>query len=388
MGTPSAAGRTHARAWVLGIALLPSLSSLSCFEPPVRENMVIVFNPDGTMQVEVTTRLRVGDDDPATVARLDGIREAIARQDDSWSRRLQSLAPVRRRETYEYDHEVLSAVSRTILSQEPEAIRDLFSWTQVGSTLNRADEVMTLEMLPASGGAATLRQERIVREGLDRFSASISSYLAAASDLYDEIDERPERARPCFEELFEDLIEPQRRSGDELTEREADLVGNVKERMSDVWEVLVVPEGEAFTIDELSHLVYDPFPAPLQIEVAGTVEEVEGFERRSEQRVAVRGLGLWDALESLRGRWIEPDPLLIFVEESRREGGSQLDPAEISGRRRRVAGLPDAAEVKATIEQGLRPADVYRLKWRLPRGDAADAAPPDQRATPPAEPGR
>ena len=351
--------------------------------------MEIVFHPNGAMQVEVTTRLLVStDSSPATTARLDEIREAISRREDTWSRSFRSLAPAFRRETYEYDHEVLSVASRAILAEEPEAIRDLFSWTQVGTSLSRKEDVMTLELLPGPGGGATLKQQRMVRESLDRFSASASSYLAAAADLYGELEGSPEVARPCFEELLKGVIDQGQLTGGELTDVQAELVKRVKDLMSDVWEVLVVPEGEAYTLDELSHLVYDPFPAPLQIEVAGTVEEVEGFERRSERRVAVPGLGLWDALESLRGRWIDPDPLLIYVEESRREGGPQLDLDEISVRPRQAQWPPDQAEVKAALEERLRAAPVYRLKWRLPPEGEGAGSPEDAREVGPPDQGR
>ncbi len=254
---------------------------------------------------------------------------------------------------------------------EPETIRSIFLGAPLSLDLDLDERygTLTLEFVPSGESRASDRQERMVRDALRGFCTELAAYHAAVADLYQQMGDTPDRARPCFESLFRDLVREEDRRGVSLSERERGRVAALEERMGHVWHVLGLVGDEAHTLDELSRLVYDPFPASLEIEVAGTVEEVEGFERRSDRRVAVPDLGVLGALASLRERWVAPDPLPLYVEEARRDGGPRLDLDGLAAQPRRVRRLPGPDEVCEAIEKRLRPAALYRLKWRLPPED-------------------
>jgi hypothetical protein len=129
--------------------------------------------------------------------------------------------------------------------------------------------------------------------------------------------------------------------------------------------VLVVPEKEDHSLDEVSHLVYDPFPARLTVRLPGETLEVEGFEPGEKNTLTAFGPGLWQALWSLEGRWISPDPLRLYFEEDGREGQQPLALGEVLRRPRSAEVPPSALEVQQAIADRLRPAPVYRVVWRL-----------------------
>ena len=91
-----------------------------------------------------------------------------------------------------------------------------------------------------------------------------------------------------------------------LTDLEGDMVTSVKTSMENVADALAVPKDEAFSLNSLTRLVYDPFPARLTVVVKGGgarerrfVESGGVFERPP--------VDAWSALESLVDRWVAPD---------------------------------------------------------------------------------
>ncbi|HEX6203224.1 MAG TPA: hypothetical protein VF100_09495, partial [Thermoanaerobaculia bacterium] len=137
--------------------------------------------------------------------------------------------------------------------------------------------------------------------------------------------------------------------------------------MEAVTAVLAVPKDDAFTLDELARLVYDPFPARLRVTVPGAVGRLEGFVRDGDGGFVVPGLGLWDAYAALEGRWLAPDPALLWAEISRSQDGGgppgDGDAEDEEERPRRLAPPPSELEVRRSIEAGLRPAPVYSIAW-------------------------
>src|SRR5262249_21180136 len=152
--------------------------------------------------------------------------------------------------------------------------------------------------------------------------------------LYAYLDAHPERSHDLLGTLFRDVLSEDEKPG-ELSAEEKRLVERVDARMSRVLEVLGTPEGEAYSLDEGSHLGYDPFPARLTVRLPADAREVEGFERQRPDTLTVQGLGLWDALLSLEGRWLAPDLLGPYVEH-RAEGAGKLDLAAFLAEPRRT----------------------------------------------------
>jgi hypothetical protein len=74
--------------------------------------------------------------------------------------------------------------------------------------------------------------------------------------------------------------------------------------MEEVLDVLLVDSRRAFSLDEISHLVYDPFPALISVDLPSPLLEIEGFEQLGERSVAIGGLGLWRSLVALEESWV------------------------------------------------------------------------------------
>ncbi len=153
-----------------------------------------------------------------------------------------------------------------------------------------------------------------------------------------------------------------RQRGEDLDERETPLVAAVSEDLDEAVKVFAVPDGEMYSVNELSHLVYDPFPARVEVRLAAAPAETEGFSRLADGALAVPGLGLWEAFEALEDRWVAPDPLLAFL-RAQRERTKPFDLGAFAALPRRADSPPDAVAVRKEVERWLTPASVYRVAW-------------------------
>jgi hypothetical protein len=174
-----------------------------------------------------------------------------------------------------------------------------------------------------------------------------------------------------FSGIFEGAVPRSSRGEVELDETEARLVDAATDAMGEVIRVLGVEGNEAYTLDEKSRLVFDPFPAAVSVEVNGVVEESEGFDREGEAGLSIRPIGLWSALESIESRWTAPDLAVAYVEATRRAPENPFDVGDFAGRPRKTAPAPRSAEVREAIVAALKPRPLYRAVWR------AKTAPPE-----------
>jgi hypothetical protein len=160
-----------------------------------------------------------------------------------------------------------------------------------------------------------------------------------------------------------------------LLAAEAVLVEAVEQGMESVSQALLVGAGEAYSLDEKSRRVYDPFPAGVTIRVPGDVVDTEGFAaaatvpasagqpRTNELRV--HELGLWSALRRLEGTWVAPDPLLAAVaHDLRGDREREFDLDSWLSRERRAEDTPAPAEIRRRLEEQLEPVALYRVVWR------------------------
>lgn len=114
--------------------------------------------------------------------------------------------------------------------------------------------------------------------------------------------------------------------------------------MAAMLEILTVDKNEAFTLDEMQ-LVFSPFPAPLQISVTGTVEEVVGFDVIDGNRVSAPAIGFFGALAYVDRQWIEPDLVPAYVWAIQSDDKSPFDIDGLVAGPRRVTGVPAASDV-------------------------------------------
>lgn len=360
--------------------LVPVLALLllaGCFDPPVKESVRLRFFPNGAVGVTDTVELDLlkdGESNPALERRMADLRRDLLDGLDPWARRFESIEPVAERLSWEKRFGALASARRSVLIAEPDALRDLFGDTSVSVSYSIAEDgTAELVLVPGVPAQATRRQRKDMERAVEEWSGHVAEYLAATGDLYAWLEDNPSRARACFRELFSEMVEEAEE--EELSAEEQKKVQRVGDAMEKVFDVLLIPKGQDRSLDELSHLVYDPFPAPLSILLPGEPLEVEGFQESDEEEKVwtVDSPGLWTALRSMEERWIAPDPVMIYVAH-RQDGDLDLDKL-VEMTRRFAQPMPNNLEVRRAIEEKLKPASpVYRAVWQaLPPAEAEDA---------------
>lgn len=361
---------------LLPVALL---AVSGCFEPPVVEKLLLMFLPEAVVTVTASVEIDALDGDNRQLRqRVEETRQALADGRDDWSRRLEAMRPVHERiEIEKLEGKVTRAV-RSGTTDDPEALRRFFADFGVHAEWSPLADGGELSIAPGSSGLASRREREEVERALDTWSAAIAEYLEATSSLFEYLEGHPERARATFGRLFqESLSEPVAAGLAELLEAEEVLVAAVEQGMESVSQALLVAAGEAYSLDEKSRRVHDPFPAGVTIRVPGDIVETEGFaaaqtvpasagEPRTNE-LRVRELGMWPALRGLEGTWVAPDPLLAAVAHDlhgNRERGFDLD--RWLSRERRAEDTPAPAEIRRRLEQQLEPVALYRVVWRAP----------------------
>lgn len=351
-----------ARLVLAGILLLP-LSS--CFEPPVREDLKLRFFLNGA--VVATSTVQIADPsetNPALERRLAETRREILDGTDAWTARFASGEPAAERFSWEKQLGALRSATRSAVFAEPKGLEAFFRDTSVSVTYTIDPEqgVAELSIVPGVSTRATRRQWEETEKTMGSWTEAIAEYLEAGESLYTYLDSHPDRARACLGTVFaERLSEEEAKMLETLTPNEEEIVGRLDEAMGKVLEVLAVPSGGAYSPDEVSHLVYDPFPARLAVKLPGKPLEAEGFLRDNDGAFIVPSPGLWEALRSLEGRWISPDPALSFVEKDFDLGTFLGKPRQAAPKHR----LPSVQEVRSAIEARLKPAPLYRASWRV-----------------------
>lgn len=344
----------------------------SCFEQPVREDLRLRFLPNGA--VVATSTVRIADPqetNPALARRLAETRRAILDGSDAWSARFAAAEAAAERFSWEKRLGSLRSATRSAVFAEPAGLEAFFRDTSVSVTYSIDPErgLAELAIVPGVSTRATRRQWEETERTLETWTAAIAGYLQAGESLYAYLDDHPERARACMGTLFADrLSEEEVERLEALTPDEEGHVGRLDEAMRKVLQVLAVPSGGAYSPDEVSHLVYDPFPARLTVKTPGKPLEVAGFVKGEGGVLTVPSPGLWEALRSLEGRWLSPDPVLFYVADAQKEGKNEIDldaflKAPLQAAPAHV--LPSGEEVRAAIEERLRPAPRYRAAWAV-----------------------
>jgi hypothetical protein len=358
----------HRPAFLLFLFLIVS----SCFEAPVREELRLRFLPNGAVVATSTVRIADPQDgNPALARRLAETRRELVEGSDSWGARFGAAAASAERFSWEKRLGTLSSASRSALIAEPEGLEAFFRDTSLAVTYTVDAERGTAELsiVPGTSTRATLRQREEMKKTLDAWTADVAEYLQAGQDLYAYLDDRPDRARPCLGALFaERLNEKDAATLSPLNSEEKRKLDRLDGAMERVLKVLAVPDGAAYSPDEISHLIYDPFPARLTLKLPGAPLALEGFLPGTDGTLTVASLGLWDALRGLEGRWLAPDPVLFYVESAQsKEGDVDLDTFVAKPRQFQLP--PSAGEVRAEIEARLKPAPLYRVSWRVQPDD-------------------
>jgi hypothetical protein len=365
------------------LCLLPlTLAATSCFEPPVAESLLLEFLPEGLVTITAQTRIRdLDESNPALQRRIADARRAAVEGTDAWSRRFEALGPIVERGRWEKHDDRLVLWEHGATTDDPEALGRFFADTGLAVEWRRSDGRNELTLYPPAGGAATRQERQQVARSLASWSTRIAAYLQRAGELRAYLDGHPDRERPCLARVFSAYLpdEDVAATGP-LSSEEDHLVHRLEDAMHEATSILEIPAGEAYSIDEMSRHVYDPFPAPLEIALPGPALESEGFaidtnEGRSHLRAG--GTSLWQALRGLENHWIAPDPMLAIVEYDLRASHDQpFDLAGFLSHDRQAPQSPTAQQVKDALTARLEPPTTYRVTWLDPNPPTADGDEP------------
>jgi len=369
--------------------LILALLLASCFEPPVDETISLRFLPDGSVVVTTKVELSGGDNasTPALNRRLAGVRQALLEGSDPWSRRFAEIHPPLERSSWEKQlGEIQKQIHSGVLAQ-PRDLAAFFGDTSLNVSYEIKEGIAELVITPGAPSRATRRQRELTKKTLDTWTDALARYFKAGEALYRDLDEHPDRSKAILGSLYADLLSDTDKARlPAVTKEEKERVDQVQASMHEVWSVLDVPEGEDHTPDELSHLVYDPLPGRLlTVRLPGPpLETPEGFATAADGTLTAAGPGLWQALRTLQGRWLAPDPILIYIDHQRRTPNDPLDLAALLRQPRHAEPAPDATEVRLAIEERLLPAPVYRVAWRVdPKNETPFRWEPGEGATAP-----
>ncbi len=350
------------RAAAFAVLLLPLAA---CYEEPVEERLYLCFLPQGEVVLTVTGEIHTtgsGGDNAALEDRVKTARYDFGSGLQSWDARFAALEPAAERLVIEREAGQVRRVARAGVAVEPEELRRFFQLTDVDLSFSIVDHRALLEIQPRASTRATTAERRLVAAELATWAAQLVTYLTRGGELYRYLDTRPERAEPCLARLFGARQEEKV----ELTEEEDALVKALSEAIDQAARILDVSPGEAYTLEEASRKVYDPFPARLSLTLPSRPEEVEGFAVGQDGHLTVPGLSLWEALAALTGRWLSPDPLRALVEHLRRPASRADFPlGDFLLQQRKWQSPPTAEQLALALQEHLAPAARYRVAWQL-----------------------
>jgi hypothetical protein len=349
----------------IALITLLCLPLVACFEEPVTEHLHLTFPGDGIVIATVVQEIAPSDRSPenrALADRLEESREAIEYHLDPWSQRFATLEPLAEHQSIErVEGELLRWIHSAVFGSF-DVFLPLVEADGLTGNLARDGRATELSLFPSGGSRATYSQRQEVERRLNQWSAQLADYFDAVANLYHHLDREPDRAVPCLAHVF-DTHDGLEETGP-LSPTEEDLVDAVKESMEWIAAALLVPDDEAFSLNELSRFVYDPFPARLTVAVEAEALSTAGFIDRGShfERPAI---DVWNALRSLEGRWISPDLVTAAAAPVPDEQQPEPDVRLLAAMPRYFSSPPTPAEVEAAISAELVAEDMLQIRWSV-----------------------
>lgn len=352
-----------------------SLVLVGCFEEPVAERIHLSFPPGGTYVVTASAVVRAPSyraPNPPLDRRITEARADYAAGWASWNPRFAELDPARERIEVQRVGGEVSQIVREAVAREPRGLMRFFSFSDVSCQLDITPEWTELRFVPGRASRASLAERRLVERALSDWSTVLARYLATAGQLFHYLEANPHRAEPCLG----GLLDVSDRDKDwEYSPAEQTLLDAAGEAMGDAIEVLQIERGRAFSLDELSRKVFDPFPAPTSVALSTQPDEVDGFDQGPDGTFVVPVLSMWEAMSRMEGVWLAPDPLVALVRHllcETCEGDFPLH-AFLALPRTASPSPPQPRDISAALAQQLTPRPLYRLRWREPVPPARSA---------------
>ena len=352
------------RRFTVSLIVLLCLPLVGCYEEPVGEHVHLWLSGPGLTVVTVIQEVAEpdrGQSNENLADRLESSREEIDSGLDRWSRRFDLIDMVAERLIMERIRGGLRRSVHTAATSSFEEIMPMFEADGLTGGIVSAGGDAELTLFPTGGSRATALQRQAAERRLSKWSSLVAEYFEALIELYEYLDSRPDRTVQCYAHIFDD----HEGHGDTgpLSESEGDLVTAIKTSMENVADALAVPSDEAFSLNSLTRLVYDPFPARLTVVVSGEVLESEGFSEAG-GFFERRPVDAWSALNSLAGRWASPDLVTTAFAPVPVDELPELDLEQLMGLPRRYGSPPAAFEVESALLAELVPEELLRIRWR------------------------
>lgn len=370
----------------------PLLLLLACMEiaPPVQEKLSLAFDAAGGLEVALDVAIadpgQRFQDEPAVRRRIAEARWLYENGKDDWAARFAGVTWLAETCLTRKSQGGLVAVRRTGSLKDPGGLSTFLSGTGITAATSRGEGYAELCLYPGAPQRATRDQRAAMGRLLDAWVPAVHAYHLRLAALYTYLDGHPERARACFGEMFSSRLDDGVKEAlPPLTEEEQALLDSLGDATGKVADALLYTRDEAYSPEELSRLVYDPFPAPVQVALPGDVLEVEGFDPEGPRTVVYRGTSLWRALSKIEEKAVTPDPLMLIlpwgdlpeVMADRSEDGSnrpKVDLDALAAAPRRAAAGQSEDQLKAAVVASLSPASAYRVRWRTPASPPPEAA--------------
>jgi len=276
---------------------------------------------------------------------------------DPWARRFNEAGGTAETFSWRRIDGELRSLKRSTSFEDPADLGGFFADTDLTVQFDPHPRESEFAIFPGPPSRASENQRRQLEDLLGSWSAAVVRYLEEVRDLYRYLDHEPKRAKPVFRAIFDD-DDPGLRADEEAR------LDRLVETFLGVMEIAGQTEGGAESLDQLTRLVYDPFPADFAVAIEGRVLAFEGFVEKADGSFAVPPLGLEHALVALERVWVQPPLLTTYERLERLDEEAAPTVKEFARARRTVAALPTAREVSEALEEALAPEPEYRLRWR------------------------
>ena len=285
--------------------------------------------------------------------RDDRLREDILAGRDEWSMRFANANPESYRVVLDRAHGELIQAER-IARIDNADLQKVFFDVAVSAVVTRGDGWAELAIYPGTSTRATRSQREDAEKKLKAYSERAVHYFDAVRMMYDYLNQHPPRAADLFASLYH---EGENTPVPVVTDEENDLVTAVRKSIDGLTE-----NDETEQLEAAADLVYNPLPARIVVHVPSEPLLVEGFTPGKAGELVAEPPSLLEAIASLEGRWLTPDPLAFAL---RPDSGNDpvKEAALIAAMPRHAATLVGAIEVGDAIVQKLRPASRYRVRW-------------------------
>lgn len=317
------------------LAALALLLLAACARPPVRDEVRVQFHEEGG---EITVRAETTFDVSSISRRVETARAAALAGNDQWSVRFGRLSPAAEEVTFSRQRGELQRVTRTIRIAEDELQR-VFADTSITVGLLRGDGWRELTFYPGTSSRASREQRQHFEGQLNSWSNEVARYFTAIDHLYDYLGENPHRAKPVFTALVNE------QEAADVLEDEQPLLAAAMNAMERIADRMDAAEEESVTFAEEADLIYNPFPARMVVRVP------------NEKDLVIEPVDLLQAIASLQGKWISPDPLAALLKEE----APTAD--ELAAMPRKSASVVHAGEIAGAIREQLARPQTYSIRW-------------------------